>query len=79
VGLGLGLVLTSGSGGGGMGPPDAGSGGGSSRGGGCGDAGLEGEDDEEAMEYVAGGRRREAPVSDKWRAVGRELKNRSSC
>jgi len=49
--VGLVLGLASGSGGGGVGS-DGGSGGGSRRGGGCGDAGLEGED-EEAMEQPA--------------------------
>lgn len=49
--VGLVLGLASGSGGGGVGS-DGGSGGGSRRGGACGDAGLEGED-EEAMEQPA--------------------------
>lgn len=56
---------------------DAGSGGGGgSRGGGCGDAGF--EDDEEAIKYVAGGRRREASVTS-GELLELEENNASSC
>jgi hypothetical protein len=66
----LGLGLASGGGGGGGG---AGSGGVSSRGGGCGDAGLDGEDEEEAMKYPPRG------LSDSWGVRQEDKREYKSC